>query len=161
MLCAGAHARAHSLLDRLNPGRIVEERHVLLPGQADQYVQSVLLGQVEKPARRSSVGANRVYAVRGHRGEVFGDGLEPGKVVRLLVGAEGPVRDAAHVELLVAQVDGLPPDRRACADRGASCRVHPARFANSMPLEIKNPCVPPANPSRIGPEPNSEKGLLG
>src|SRR3712207_8602963 len=55
-----------ALLDRALRRAVVEERHVLLPGEAGHDVESVLLGEVEDPARRGRVRAHGVDAALGH-----------------------------------------------------------------------------------------------
>src|SRR5207302_5477810 len=105
---AGPDACAYALLDRLDALRLVQEGHVLLPRQPYQDVEAVLVREVEQPAGWHRIGPDRVDAVRGHRGEVLGDRLEPGKVVSVLVGAEGPVGDTADVQFLAVEIDVLP-----------------------------------------------------
>ena len=73
-------------------------------------------GQVEEPARRHGIDANRVDAGGAHRRRGRGARLAFGRHVV----AERPVRDAADVELLVAGEEELPagtPVRRGAAGR--------------------------------------------
>src|SRR5207248_1516325 len=75
--------------------------------------QLVLDGEVEEPARRHRVGADGVDVVRRHLREVPCDTSRVVELAALLVGTEGPVGDAADVQLLVADVEELARSARA------------------------------------------------
>ena len=54
------------MLDRSPAAPVLEEVDVLLPRDADHDEEPVFGGDIEQPARRNRVCANRVEAVGGH-----------------------------------------------------------------------------------------------
>jgi hypothetical protein len=82
---------------------------MLFPGQADHDAQAVPLRQVQEPARRHGARADGVQAVGRHLREVALDDVGAVVLAAIRVGAERPVRDAAHVEFLIAEVNELAP----------------------------------------------------
>src|SRR5712692_10196011 len=67
---ASVYARANTTLDITGQFTVVEEGNVLLPGQTDHDAQPVLVGQIENPAGRNSVGPHGVRAAGCDVGEV-------------------------------------------------------------------------------------------
>jgi hypothetical protein len=66
----GAHRVANAGADRPHAARIVEERDVLLPGEAGHHQQAVSRRRVQDPGRRHGVGSDGIEAVCCHGVEV-------------------------------------------------------------------------------------------
>ena len=109
---ARAHPLADPLLDRPRALAVVQEGHVLLPGQPDHDHQPVPLRGVEQPAWRDRVGAQRVEAVPGHRREVGLDHARIGVVAAGVVRAERAVGHALDEDLPLFPQEELTPDVR-------------------------------------------------
>jgi hypothetical protein len=95
-----ADALAHAALDVLGPPLVIEERDVLLPGESDHDQKPMPLGSVEDTARRDGVRAERVEAVRGHRGEVPVDRGAIRVVASVGARPERPIGHSSDIELL-------------------------------------------------------------
>jgi len=104
---------------------------VLFPRNADEQSQVRVLGEVEQPGRRHGVRAHGVDASLRHRREVVGDEAGVVKLIAPLVGREGPVRDAAEVQLLPADLDELP----GCANAqpGLAATMPPCGLLDTNP----------------------------
>jgi hypothetical protein len=107
MAGGGADAVANALLDAAPDAAVVEERDVLLPGEADHHPQPVRGRQVEEPPLGDGVEPHRVDAVLGHAREVARRGVRVVEVVMRTARAERPVRHPAHLELLAARDEEL------------------------------------------------------
>ena len=105
--------------------------------------------EVEHVARRDRVRAHGIDAVGRHAGEILGHGRGRREIGALLVGPEGAVGDSPYVDLLGATENGF-------SMRFQAGRVTPLRHVgvpspcvvDSMPIEVENPCVPPAAPRK-------------
>jgi hypothetical protein len=117
MAGAGSDALAHAALYRPGASAVVEEGHVLLPGQPDHHEQPVALGGVEQPPGRHRVHAHGVDALLDHRREVALDQIGVIELAGHLVGRERPVRHAADVELPIVGVEVAPAYGRAAPGR--------------------------------------------
>jgi hypothetical protein len=104
---ARADAFADPALDRAGTSPIVEEGHVLLPGDAHHDVETVVVGEVQQPQGRDRVGPHRVHAARAHRGEVAIDRVRTRILGAVLAAPEGPVCDPSEVQLLVPEENEL------------------------------------------------------
>jgi hypothetical protein len=67
---AGADALAHASLDVPGSAAVLEEGHVLLPGETHHDEETLAGGEVEQPGRRHGVDADRVDAICAHLREV-------------------------------------------------------------------------------------------
>jgi hypothetical protein len=99
------------------PPDVIEERHVLLPGDADHHPQAMRHRRVEQPARRHAVDTHRVDPVRRHLLEVARDHVRGEVPLTVARRAERAVGDPLHEQLLVTNEEELP--------------------ANHGPLEVK------------------------
>jgi hypothetical protein len=108
------YALADTPLDGPGALAVVEERHVLLPRDADHHGEPVTLGRIQQVAWRHRVRTNGVEAVRRDRSEVA---IERSRVaVAVGVRAECSVRHALHQDLVAPPVHELatgPKPRRA------------------------------------------------
>ena len=107
MMRAGHHGLAHHLARRRPHLLAVEEAAGLPPGQIHEHLESLGLGQIEQPARRHGVGAERVGVERAHLRKVRRDLLTRGKPNPIRAGCKGAVSQPLGIELLVAQAEKL------------------------------------------------------
>jgi hypothetical protein len=107
---------ADGLLDRVAPAD-VQEGDVLLPRDAHQDQQAVLVREVERPPRRSGVDANRIDPGFRHPHEVARGGMWLEASIRLR--AERAVRDALDGQLAITEIQRLPAYGGALARRQA------------------------------------------
>jgi hypothetical protein len=119
----GAHAR----LDRGGASALVEERHMLLPRQADEHPQPVRERGVEQPARRHRVRAQCVDAVRRHRAQVRRDARAAAVGRSVLPRRECSVGDAREPQALGADGEEPAVDARPWAG-GARARTRGHRL---------------------------------
>ena len=89
------------LVDVWGLRRVGEVARVLFGRQADEYAQAVAFGDIQQLARRHRVrDADSVEAGAGHLTEVAIDLIEVAVLALLIVGPEGAIGGAAHVQLL-------------------------------------------------------------
>ena len=105
-----AHADANPPFDVPGTLRVVQEGHVLLPRQAHHHPEAVPVGQVEEPAERRGVGADRVEAICRDLGELSVGNFWCVILIAGPVGSERAVRHTPDPELLAADVQELPLD---------------------------------------------------
>ena len=94
--------------DRPLQPRIVQERNVLRPGEADHDAKPVVRRFVEHVAPWRRVRPDRVDAEAGHQLEVVGDLRGGWELMAVRVGRKGTVRHALDEEAFVAGAQKFP-----------------------------------------------------
>ena len=82
--------------DGVHEPSVVQERHVLRPGEADHHPQSVPVGIVQQTGTRRRVHANAVEAELRHLAEVVGNTPRRRELAPAHIGCEGAVAHALH-----------------------------------------------------------------
>src|SRR3989442_1103125 len=103
-----SHAGADPLQNLTYLPPVVEKRNVLLPRQADHYPQSILLRNIQKPARRYRVSSNGIHSIGCHPSKVVSDHAWA-VFIALIIRTKWSVRYTANVKLLPAGEDKLSP----------------------------------------------------
>src|SRR4051812_14387118 len=105
MISAALGGGSHRIVRHLGELRIVDERKILGPGDVEEDLQAVLLGEIEKPFRRRVIDANAVAAEVNDLLKIA-LGLS-GRRKRIAVGVrlERAVGNALHIELLITQAE--------------------------------------------------------
>ena len=113
-------------LNRAGPPAVLEEGHMLLPGEPHHDPEAVAVGGIQEPAGRHRVCTDRVEAVRRDLRQIALDVilcvLAPARV-----GTERAVGDSADPELAVADKDEATADARSERRRAAVGERHLTR----------------------------------
>jgi hypothetical protein len=99
---------------------VVDEREIFWPGDVEENLQAVLIGQIAKPFRRVMVNAEAIGPQLAHLSKVAGGLLAIGEKLAGAIGGKGAVGDALDVEFLVAE-----PEKLAIAANAVGGRLDP------------------------------------
>ena len=107
------HLAAHHLIDRSGAFAIIQKRHRTLHRQPRHDAQSLPLRRVQHPTRRRRVGPRGVHPIDCHLRKIPLHHLGRRKLLPFLIGPEGPIRHATHIEFLLPHIDKLPANPRS------------------------------------------------
>ena len=111
-------ARRDLAPDRTREPAIVEERHVLRPGQPDHHPQPVGGRLVEHVVTRDRIGPDGIDTVRGHRREIRGDAFLRRELRPVRHRREGAIGDALDRKRASVGIQEFPANSRSRPSSG-------------------------------------------
>ena len=115
-----AHGVDDGLLHRGANLRIVEELHMLHPGDAEEDADAVLQAEIEEPAGRGRVDADQIGPCLADGCQILGDLLLRSELVSLGVGREGGIGHPLDKKFLFTLEEELRADNDALSHRKVS-----------------------------------------